>query len=338
MIRAGGSKVSKVPLLKVSELVKEFPLGKGMISKPRTTLRAVDDVSFTISHGETFGLVGESGCGKTTLGRLILRLIEPSRGEIEFNGQNIQTLGSKEMRLLRRRMQIIFQDPYSSLDPIMKVGAIVSEPLGALGNFSKADRREIAGRLVEKVGLRSSDLDKYPHEFSGGQRQRIGIARALCVGPELIVADEPVSALDVSIQAQVINLMEDLKEEFKLSYVFISHDLSVVEHVSDRIAVMYFGTIVELAPAGHFSAKPRHPYTEALLKAVPVPDPHQKTEPFPMQGDVPSPVNPPPGCAFNPRCSYAFDRCRIERPPLAAASPQHLVACWLNDGRGLGID
>jgi oligopeptide transport system ATP-binding protein len=333
--RVAGDKVTEVPLLKVSKLVKAFPLGGGVFSKPRARVRAVDDVSFTVSRGETFGLVGESGCGKTTLGRLILRLIEPTRGKVEFNGQNIQSLGSKEMRLLRRRMQIIFQDPYSSLDPRMKVDAIVSEPLCALQNLSKNDRRKIAAQLVEKVGLRAADLNKYPHEFSGGQRQRIGIARALCVGPELLVADEPVSALDVSIQAQVINLMEDLKKEFNLAYVFISHDLSVVEHVSNRIAVMYFGAIVELAPTGHFSTSPRHPYTEALLKAVPVPDPHRRTEPFPMQGDVPSPVNPPPGCAFNPRCSYAFERCRVERPPLAAASPQHLVACWLNDGKGL---
>lgn len=330
--------MTEAPLLKVSRLVKEFGLGGGVFAGPRTRIRAVDDVSFAISRSETFGLVGESGCGKTTLGRLILGLIEPTGGKVEFDGQNIQSLGSKQMRLLRQRMQIIFQDPYSSLDPRMKVADIVSEPLRALQNLSKNARREIAVQLVEKVGLRAADLDKYPHEFSGGQRQRIGIARALCVGPELIVADEPVSALDVSIQAQVINLMEDLKKEFKLSYVFISHDLSVVEHVSDRIAVMYFGTIVELAPADHFSSSPRHPYTETLLKAVPIPNPHLKTEPFPMQEDVPSPVHPPAGCAFHPRCSYAFDRCRVERPALTAASPQHLAACWLNDGKGLGID
>lgn len=327
--------MTEAPLLKVSQLVKEFPLRSGMFAKPRVRIRAVDDVSFAVARGETFGLVGESGCGKTTLGRLILRLIEPTRGKVEFNGQNIQSLGSKEMRLLRRRMQIIFQDPYSSLDPRMKVDAIIGEPLSALQNLSKSDRRKITGHLVEKVGLRAADLNKYPHEFSGGQRQRIGIARALCVRPQLIVADEPVSALDVSIQAQVINLMEDLKKEFNLSYVFISHDLSVVEHVSDRIAVMYFGTVVELAPAGQFSSAPHHPYTEALLEAVPIPDPHRKTHPFPMPGDVPGPVNPPSGCAFNPRCSYAFDRCRAERPRLVAASPQHFVACWLNDGKGL---
>jgi oligopeptide/dipeptide ABC transporter ATP-binding protein len=220
----------------------------------------------------------------------------------------------------------------------MKVDAIITEPLRAMQNLPKTQRQEVAAGLVEKVGLRAADLDKYPHEFSGGQRQRISIARALCVRPELIVADEPVSALDVSIQAQVINLMEDLKKEFNLSYIFISHDLSVVEHISDRIAVMYLGTIVELAPAANFCTSPRHPYTAALLKAVPMPDPHHQTEPFRMEGDVPSPIDPPPGCAFHPRCSHAFERCRAQRPLLVEATSQHFVACWLNDGRGLRID
>jgi len=323
------------PLLKVSHLVKEFPLGGGMFARPHGRVRAVDEVSFDVSRGETFALVGESGCGKTTLGRLILGLIEPSGGDIEFDGQNIWSLSRNQMRRLRRRMQIIFQDPYASLDPRMKVEAIVTEPLYAIQHLPNNQRREVAAELLEKVGLQPVDLDKYPHEFSGGQRQRIGIARALCVRPELIVADEPVSALDVSIQAQVINLMADLKQEFNLSYVFISHDLSVVEHISDRIAVMYLGRIIELAPAESFSVSPRHPYTAALVRAVPMPDPHRKTAPIHIEGDVPSPIDPPPGCAFHPRCPHAFKRCRAEQPLLVEVTAQHFVACWLNKGKGL---
>jgi len=326
----------EAPLLSVVDLVKQFPLGGGILSKPRAWVKAVDGVSFAVSRGESFGLVGESGCGKTTLGRLILRLIEPTSGRVEFEGRDIVALSRPEMIALRRRMQIIFQDPYSSLDPRMKVEGIITEPLRASRQLSRHQRREVAADLLQKVGLRSVDLDKYPHEFSGGQRQRIGIARSLCVRPELIVADEPVSALDVSIQAQVINLMEDLKAEFNLSYVFISHDLSVVEYICDRIAVMYLGGIVELAPTGKFSVAARHPYTEALLKAVPVPDPHRRTEPFAMEGDVPNPIDPPTGCPFHPRCLYKFDRCLREKPPLIEAEPDHLAACWLNGGKGLG--
>ena len=330
--------MSDFPLLNIVDLVKHFPLGGGILAKPKNWVKAVDGVSFAVSRGESFGLVGESGCGKTTLGRLILRLIEPTGGRIEFDGQNIVSLNASEMMPLRRRMQIIFQDPYSSLDPRMKIDAIVTEPLRAIQSLTRHQRQAAATELLEKVGLRKADLNKYPHEFSGGQRQRIGIARSLCVRPELIVADEPVSALDVSIQAQVINLLDDLKEEFNLSYVFISHDLSVVEHICDRIAVMYLGTVVELATTEDFCISPRHPYTRALLLAVPLPDPHRKTEPFSIEGDVPSPIDPPTGCAFHPRCPYRFDRCTQQKPLLAEAAVGHFVACWLNQGKGMSND
>lgn len=325
-------------LLEVRNLKKHFPLGAGILRKPHAWVKAVDNVSFTVQRGESFGLVGESGCGKTTLGRLILRLIEPTDGRIAFDGIDIVALDRAALAPLRKRMQIIFQDPYSSLDPRMRVEAIITEPLRAIQRTSRRQRHETAAQLLEKVGLRTMDLQKYPHEFSGGQRQRIGIARALCVRPELIVADEPVSALDVSIQAQVINLMTDLKQEFGLAYVFISHDLSVVEHICDRIAVMYLGAIVELAPAQGFNRHPFHPYAQALLSSVPLPDPHLKPKPPATEDDVPNPIDPPKGCLFHPRCAYVFDRCRVKRPALKEVKPKHQVACWLNEGRGLEGD
>ncbi len=326
----------EAPLLEVIDVAKQFPLGGGVFTGPTAWVKAVSGVSFAVCRGERFGLVGESGCGKTTVGRLILRLIEPTRGRIVFDGQDILSLDRAAMGRLRHRMQIIFQDPYSSLDPRMTVEQIVTEPLRAgLRRHSRLERRRIAAALFDTVGLRAADLGKYPHEFSGGQRQRIGIARALCVRPELIVADEPVSALDVSVQAQVINLLQDLGEEFGLSYVFISHDLGVVQHICDRIAVMYLGAIVELAPVHRFSREPRHPYTETLLAAVPLPDPHRRSGRLAMEGDVPSPIDPPSGCSFHPRCRYAFGRCRAEAPPLVPADADHAVACWLSDGKGL---
>jgi oligopeptide/dipeptide ABC transporter ATP-binding protein len=326
---------SETPLLAVHDLEKRFPLGGGTLSKPRAWVRAVDGVSFSVNRGESFGLVGESGCGKTTLGHLVLRLIEPSAGRIEFDGQDLTRMNRTRMRFLRQRMQIIFQDPYSSLDPRMKVDAIVTEPLRAIHPITKTKRREAAAEFLARVGLSTTDLGKYPHEFSGGQRQRIGIARALSVRPDLIVADEPVSALDVSIQAQVINLMEDLREAFNLAYIFISHDLSVVGHICDRIAVMYLGAIFELAASDNLSLAARHPYTRALLTAVPQPDPHRRVKPLSMEEDVPNPVAPPSGCTFHPRCPFAFDPCRLKRPPLVEPAPNHYVACWLNEGRGV---
>jgi peptide/nickel transport system ATP-binding protein len=326
--------MSEDALLEISGLVKHFPMGGGLFSEPRSWVKAVDGVSFTVARGESFGLVGESGCGKTTLGRLVLRLLDPTAGSIKLAGKNITHLSRAALRPIRRQMQIIFQDPFSSLDPRMKVESIVSEPLRAHDRLSRKQRRMRAAEMIEKVGLKTGDLDKYPHEFSGGQRQRIGIARSLCVRPRLIVADEPVSALDVSIQAQVINLLEDLRDEFGLSYVFISHDLSVVEHMCDQIAVMYLGVIVEMAPAEIFSVNPRHPYTRALLSAVPQPNPLGQMPPAPLKGDVPSPIEPPAGCVFHTRCKYAGEPCRTEKPSLVRVEKDHFVACWLNKGTG----
>jgi oligopeptide transport system ATP-binding protein len=315
-------------ILEVKDLVKHFPVTKGFLFQRAVgAVRAVDGVSFTVREGETLGLVGESGCGKTTTGRLILRLMEPTSGEVIFQGHNVFRLNKEELRRLRRDMQIIFQDPYSSLNPRMTVGDIVGEPLEIHRLARGREKVRRVQELLEIVGLSPYHVNRYPHEFSGGQRQRIGIARALAVNPKLVICDEPVSALDVSIQAQVINLLEELQREFKLTYIFIAHDLSVVKHISDRIAVMYLGKIVELAPSDELFENPQHPYTEALLSAVPIPDPEVKRERVILPGDVPSPVNPPSGCRFHTRCMYAVDSCRTQEPPFEEVAPGHWVAC-----------
>jgi oligopeptide/dipeptide ABC transporter ATP-binding protein len=317
------------PLLSVRDLVKHFPIKKGLLGKTTGAVRAVDGVSFDVMPGETLGLVGESGCGKSTTGRMILRLIEPTAGSVEFDGINLVTLGAKEMRKLRRRIQVIFQDPFSSLNPRMTVGAIVREGLTIhkIAEGAAADAR--VRQLLDEVGLRAEYLSRYPHEFSGGQRQRIGIARALAVEPSFIVCDEPVSALDVSVQAQVINLMQDLQRDRGLAYLFIAHDLSVVEHIADRVAVMYLGKIVELATSAELYREPLMPYTQALLSAVPIADPTAKRSRVMLQGDVPSPANPPSGCVFHPRCQHpAKDAaCAEIVPPLEEKSAGHWVAC-----------
>ena len=323
-------------LLRLHDLKVHFPIRRGLLRRTVGQVKAVDGLTLEVPTGRTLALVGESGCGKTTVGKALLQLIRPTAGSVDFDGTELTTLKGEALRKLRSEFQIIFQDPAASMNPRMLVRDIVAEGLMAQGLArDRVARHAKVAELLQQVGLPADAADRYPHEFSGGQRQRIGIARALCVRPELIVADEPVSALDVSIQAQVINLMADLKEDFKLSYIFISHDLSVVEHICDRIAVMYLGRIFELAPAEQFSVTPRHPYTKALLMAVPQPDPHVRGNPFPMEGDVPSPIDPPQGCTFHPRCQYAFDRCKMERPPLVAVDQNHYVSCWLNQGRGL---
>jgi oligopeptide/dipeptide ABC transporter ATP-binding protein len=317
------------PVLEVEGLKKHFPIKKGLFSRTVGHVYAVDGVSFTINEGETLGLVGESGCGKSTVGRTVLRLLEPTEGTIKVSGDDVTTLGKEALRPYRREMQIIFQDPFSSLNPRMSVGEIVGESL-QIHNIAKgAEKEERVAALFDRVGLRKSQMKAFPHEFSGGQRQRIGIARALALNPKLIIGDEPVSALDVSIQAQVINLLMDLQEEFRLSYLFIAHDLAVVEHISHRIAVMYLGKIVEYADKKTLFTNPQHPYTEALLSAVPIPNPKIKREKKILQGDVPSPINPPPGCHFHTRCPYAEERCRIEEPKLKQIAPGHTVACHL---------
>jgi oligopeptide transport system ATP-binding protein len=321
---------TQTPLLSARDLKKHFTIKGGIFSREVDRVHAVDGVTFNIAAGETLGLVGESGCGKSTTGRCILRLIEPSSGEIWFQGQNVTRLDGEALRAVRRDMQIIFQDPFASLNPRHTVAGIIGEAL-VIHGLAK-DRHELDDRvahLLETVGLQPDHRHRFPHEFSGGQRQRIGIARALAVQPKLIVCDEPVSALDVSIQAQVINLLEELPEKFSLTYLFIAHDLSVVEHISDRVAVMYLGRVVEIAPAHDLYENPRHPYTEALLSAVPIPDPRLKRKRIVLQGDVPNPIRPPPGCHFHTRCPIAEARCSKEVPLLEKSGDGHWVACHL---------
>ena len=320
-------KTEKSELLSVRNLVKHFP-----IESSDDVVKAVDGVSFDIKSGETLGLVGESGCGKSTVGRCLLRLHEPTSGEVFFEGKNIVGLPNREMQLLRREMQIIFQDPYASLNPRLSILSIVSEPLKIHGIGSKSEREAKTADLLKKVGLDPNYMRRYPHEFSGGQRQRIGIARALALNPKLIICDEPVSALDVSVQAQVVNLLQDLQAEFGLTYLFISHGLAVVEHISNRVAVMYLGKIVEIAEGRELYDNPLHPYTKALLSAIPVPDPKKKRERIVLKGDVPTPINPPSGCRFRTRCPFAVEDCAKVIPELREIQPNHFAACIRVEG------
>jgi len=319
-------------LLEVRGLQKHFPIRRGVFSRVSGWLRAVDGVDLAIKEGETLGLVGETGSGKTTMGRCILRLIEPTAGSVRFRGVELLSLSSSEMRKMRRELQVIFQDPYGSLNPRMRVGSIVGEPLAIHHIAHGSEREDRVAELLRRVGLDPSMMRRYPHEFSGGQRQRIGIARALALKPKLIICDEPVSALDVSIQAQVVNLLMDLQEEFSLTYLFIAHDLSIVEHISDRVAVMYLGKIVEMADAETLYREPKHPYTQALLSAIPVPDPEARARRILLKGDLPSPASPPPGCSFHTRCPVAIDICSRVEPPLLAVGGGHLASCHLVPG------
>jgi oligopeptide/dipeptide ABC transporter ATP-binding protein len=316
------------PLVEVRNVKKYFPIRKGFLQREVGRVHAVDDVTFAVREGETLGLVGESGCGKSTLGRTIVRLYEPTDGSVLFQGRDISGLGPRALRPLRKQMQMVFQDPYASLNPRKRVGSIIGTPLKIHG-VAKSERRQRVQELLERVGLSPEHYNRFPHEFSGGQRQRIGVARALALNPKLIVADEPVSALDVSIQSQMLNLLDDLQNELDLTYIFIAHDLGVVRHVSDRIAVMYLGKLVEVSPAEELYQRPIMPYTEALLSAVPIPDPDlsHKRERIVLQGDVPSPINPPSGCRFHPRCRYMTDICKEVEPPLTDYGNGHLAAC-----------
>ena len=327
-----GAKTQKNELLQVRHLVKHFP-----VDNSDDVVQAVDNVSFDIIAGETLGLVGESGCGKSTVGRCLLRLIEPTSGEVVFEDKNIIGLPNNEMQALRREMQIIFQDPYASLNPRLSIRSIVAEPLKIHRIGGKAERNERVADLLQKVGLDPKYADRYPHEFSGGQRQRIGIARALALNPKLIVCDEPVSALDVSVQAQVVNLLQELQDEFGLTYLFISHGLAIVEHISDRVAVMYLGKIVEICDAAELYESPLHPYTRALLSAIPIPDPKVKRERIVLTGDVPTPIDPPSGCRFRTRCPIAIEDCARIEPDLREIKPGHFAACIRVDGYGYDI-
>lgn len=329
------NKNTNTPLVEVRNVVKHFPITGGMFMREIASVKAVDGVSLDIRPGDTLGLVGESGCGKSTLGRLILRLEEPTGGDVLFRGESILGYGREKMRALRQQMQIIFQDPFSSLNPRKNVAHIVGEPLFVHGMINRHEREARVLELLHVVGLKRDQMRRYPHQFSGGQRQRIGVARALALNPKLIICDEAVSALDVSIQAQVINLLQDLQEEFGLTYLFVSHDLSVVEHISDRVAVMYLGKLVEMADSDSIYKTPLHPYTQALLSAAPVPNPRQKSNRTVLPGDVPSPINPPSGCRFHTRCLYAKDICSKESPHLKEVRENHFVACFFAGSAGI---
>ncbi|HSG43216.1 MAG TPA: dipeptide ABC transporter ATP-binding protein [Anaerolineales bacterium] len=316
-------------LVEVNNLVKYFPVRAGLLQRVVNNVKAVDDVSFFVRKGETLGLVGESGCGKTTVGRTMLRLIEPTSGDVTFDGKDVFSLEAKEMKSVRRDMQIIFQDPYASLDPRVPIGESIMEGLNIHKIGTPKERVDVMMETIKKVGLEDYHVRRYPHEFSGGQRQRIGIARALALHPRFIICDEPVSALDVSIQSQVLNILKDLQQEFGLTYLFIAHNLSVVEHVSDRVAVMYLGKMVEMTTQEDLFQNPLHPYTQALMSAIPVPNPRLKRQRTILKGDVPSPLNPPKGCRFHPRCPVAIEKCSHEEPAFREAVPEHWVACWL---------